>query len=399
MLLTIIVFILVLGLLVFVHELGHFVAAKKSGVRVFEFGFGIPPRIFGLQKSDKPGKKWQVVWGSKSLEEEAENNPEANKNTVYSINWLPLGGFVRLKGESGENVRDDDSLAHKSGWSRAWVLSAGVLMNALLCVVLISIGFMVGLPQAVQDLPADAEIRDRKIQIIQVLEGTPAEEAGLMIGDTLKTLDGQGFENIEMIQKYVDGKTDQPVSLTIIREQQEVTKDITPIRLEETDSGGFGVGLVETGIVSYPVLMSILKGVVTTGELVREIIFAFGGIIKDLVTVQKVTVDVAGPVGIAVLTGQVARMGFIYLLQFTALLSINLAIINALPIPALDGGHLLFLAIEKIRKKPLNQKLAAIMNSAFLMLLILLILVVTVKDVSRFSDKFSGLWQQIKNIF
>lgn len=403
MILTIIAFVVILGILVLVHEIGHFVAAKRSGVRVFEFGIGFPPRICGLQrvvKIDENGnqkKSWKVVWGKHKMSD--EEDPNANKNTVYSINWFPIGGFVRLKGESGEEADASDSLASKPGWRRALVLSAGVLMNYILCIVLIAIGYMIGLPQALEGLPDDAQVRDKKIQVVSVLDNSPAQSAELQIGDAVISLDGKELASINEIQGYVDQKIDTSVGLVVKRGQEEINKEIRPTRLEETGRGGLGVGLIETGVISYPVHTAIWKGTETTLVLTKAIVVAFAGLIKDLLVVRQVTVDVAGPVGIAVMTGQVARMGFIYLLQFTALLSVHLAIINILPIPALDGGHLLFLLIEKIRRRPLSQKIEAALNNGFFLLLMLLILVVTVRDVAKFSDKFVGLWENIKNIF
>ncbi|MBI5072111.1 RIP metalloprotease RseP [Candidatus Falkowbacteria bacterium] len=367
MLLTLVVFVLILGLLVFVHELGHFVAARKNGVKVEEFGFGFPPRIFGIKKGE----------------------------TTYSLNWIPLGGFVKIKGEDGENKEDEDSFSHKKIWRRAVILAAGVLMNFILAAVLLSIGFMIGLPQVINGENGNARIRDAKVQVVQILEGTPAAEAGLLPGDAVLEVDGQKIENVEAIQEYLSGKIDAPVKFVLERDGQKIDKEISPVFLIETGRGGIGVGLLKSGIVSYPWYLALWKGaesaVLFTGEVAR----AFYELIKNLIVTQKVSVDLSGPVGIAVLTGQVARMGIIYLLQFTALLSVNLAVINFLPFPALDGGRILFLIIEKIRRKPVSQKIENLVHNIGFGLLMLLVLLVTYRDVIKFSDKFVGLWDRI----
>jgi len=367
MLITLIVFIFILGLLVFVHELGHFVAARKNGVKVEEFGFGFPPRMFGVKRGD----------------------------TIYSLNWIPLGGFVKIKGEAGENREDADSFAHKKIWQRALILASGVLMNFVLAAVLLSFGFMIGLPQAIDGENGYARIRDAKIQIIQVLDGTPAKEAKIETGDTLLSIDGVKIEEISQMQDYVAGKIGVPVKMIFDRSGGEIEKEVTPVFLPETGRGSIGVGLLKSGIVSYPWYLSLWKGAEATASFTGNVIIAFYELIKNLIVAQKVSVDLSGPVGIAVLTGQVARMGFIYLLQFTAMLSINLAVINFLPFPALDGGRIIFLIIEKIRRRPVSQKIENLVHNIGFAMLMVLILLVTYRDVAKFSDKFVGLWERI----
>lgn len=367
MFLTLVVFIFILGLLVFVHELGHFVAARKNGVKVEEFGFGFPPRIFGVKRGE----------------------------TIYSINWIPLGGFVKIKGEAGEYKEDADSFVHKKIWQRALILASGVLMNFVLAAVLLSFGFMIGLPQVVDGDLGPAKVRDAKIQIVQILGGTPAEEANLKTGDTILSIDGQKIERIDGFQNYLAGKVGSRVKFVFERDGVNFEKEITPVVLAETGRGGIGIGLLKSGIVSYPWYFALWKGAESTVLFTREILIALYELIKNLIITQKVAVDLSGPVGIAVLTGQVARMGFIYLLQFTALLSINLAVINFLPFPALDGGRLLFLAIEKIRRRPVSQKIENLIHNIGFALLMILILLVTYRDVVRFGDKFAGLWERI----
>lgn len=367
MIITLLVFVFILGLLVFVHELGHFVAARKNGVKVEEFGFGFPPRMFGVKRGE----------------------------TIYSINWIPLGGFVKIKGEAGENKEDTDSFANKKIWQRSLILASGVLMNFILAAVLLSVGFMVGLPQVIDGEDGYARIRDAKIQIIQVLDGTPAKDAELQPGDTLLSIDGQSIEKVEQMQDYVAGKIEVPVKMVFERDGSQIEKEITPVFLPETGRGGIGVGLLKSGIVSYPWYLALWKGAAATVTFTGEVIVAFYELIKNLIITQKVSVDLSGPVGIAVLTGQVARMGFIYLLQFTAMLSVNLAVINFLPFPALDGGRIIFLVIEKIRRRPVSQKIENLVHNIGFAMLMVLILLVTYRDIARFSDKFVGLWERI----
>lgn len=384
MILTIITFVAVLSVLVFVHEIGHFLTARRFGVKAEEFGFGFPPRAVGLYKN-KAGK-WVRIFGSKEVLDASD--------TIYSVNWLPLGGFVKIKGENGESD-DPDSFASKKIWQRSFILSAGVTMNIVLAAVLISLGFMIGMPQATDGLGASAEVSDRKILVTQVLPKSPAEAAGIEAGDEIVAINGLAFTNYEELQKFVDQNRDKELRYKISREKKEIDLSITPRLIEETGKGGIGVGITEVGIVKYPWYVAIWEGVRMTALLTWAILAAFYELLKNIILGNGVGGNVAGPVGIASLTGQAARMGFVYVLQFAAMLSINLAIINFLPIPALDGGRILFLAIEKIKGRPIKQELEAVIHNIGFALLMLLILIVTFRDVAKFGDSFRMLWERI----
>lgn len=386
MLLTIITFFIVLSVLVLAHELGHFMVARKFGVKAEEFGLGFPPRVFGIYKNDKG--QWKFVRGAKEI----FNSPK----TIYSINWLPLGGFVKIKGENGEGQNETDSFASKKIWQRAFMLSAGVVMNIALAAVLIIIGFMIGLPQSLEgQLDARAHISDKKIQIVQVMENTPAAVAGLKIGDVITDIDGKSFLNYEDLQNYVAANVDKKLNYEIRRGSDLIKFEIAPKLMAETNRGGIGVAISETATVSYPWYLAIYEGIKTTLFLTWAIIVAFYELIKGLILGQGLTADLSGPVGIATLTGQVARMGFVYLLQFTALLSINLAVINFLPFPALDGGRILFLIIEKIKRSPVKSEVENIIHNIGFALLMLLVLVVTFRDIARFGDVFKNFFNKL----
>lgn len=384
MLLTLIVFIIVLSVLVFVHELGHFWVARKFGVKAEEFGIGFPPRAFGIYKN-KDGK-WKKIIGSKRVDDAAD--------TIYSINWFPLGGFVKL-GEDEEGGDDPNHFNNKKVWQRMSIISAGVAMNIVLAAVLITVGFMMGLPQALDNIDSRAQISDRNIQIVEIMPDSPAQKAGLKTGDIIAGIDGNQFTGYKDLQKFVNKRTGEELAYTIKRGKNEIKKNITPVLMKETGKGGVGVGIVETGIVKYPFFLSIWEGIKTTILLTWAIIIAFYELIKGVIIGNGVSANVAGPVGIAAMTGQVARMGFVYVLQFTALLSINLAIINFLPFPALDGGRIVFLFIEKIKGSPVKKEVEAIIHNIGFALLMLLILVVTFKDVAKFGYWFKMVWEKI----
>lgn len=385
MIITLLAFILVLAVLVIAHELGHFVAARKNGIKVEEFGFGFPPRIGGLRKENG---HWKIYWGNQEVMEDTK--------TLYSLNWIPLGGFVKIKGEDGSNATDSDSFAGKKIWRRFVVLAAGVFMNIVLAGLLLSVGYMVGLPSVPENLGYGAKVKDAKIEIVSVAENSPASTVGLISGDAILKVDNQSIVKVEDLQNYFNSKQDLAVTLEIRRGEEILNKQITPTKLAETNRGGIGVFLMESSIVSYPWYIAIYKGFVDAFVYTWEVLKAFVLLIGGLITGSSgITENLSGPVGIAVLTGRVAKLGFIYLLQFTAMLSVNLAVLNFLPFPALDGGRIFFLLIEKLRGKPVAKKVENAFHSAGFALLMLAVILITVKDVGRFKDSFLNFWQKL----
>lgn len=362
--LTVILFIVVLSLLVFVHEFGHFIAARRMGMKVEEFGFGFPPRLWGVKRG----------------------------GTIYSINWIPLGGFVKIKGESGEDQHDPESFAGKPAWRRLLVLVAGVAMNWLLAWVLLSFTFMAGSPSVIDGgLPASATVRDEAVRVMTVLPESPAARAGITSGDTLVSVNGEMFQDAETARQFITERSGEGVTLVLKRENGETYEArLVAEELPEVQTKAVGIRLVTTALVSYPPHLAVVQGGAATIFTTRDILFAFGGLLRDLVTTGRVTGDLAGPVGIAVMTSEAASLGLVYLLQFAALLSINLAIINILPFPALDGGRVLFVLIEKLRRQAVDVHLETLAHNIGFMLLMVLILIVTYRDVVRFGGQIIG---------
>lgn len=397
MFLAIVAFVIILGVFIFVHELGHFLASRKLGVSVDEFGFGFPPRVFGFQRNKETGK-WMFIKGKKE--------PKDGKGTIYSLNWIPLGGFVRIKGSAGEGgdgemdekvLREKDSFSAQKVWKRAVILSAGVFFNLVSAAIILAIGFMIGLPTAVDDTINPSDIKDPQIQVFEVVDDSPAQAAGLAVGDIVLAMDGNDFTKNDQLLEYEKDKANQEVELTILKSGIEQDVMIT-LGEKETGEGVMGASLINIGKVSYPWYESIWLGIENTVYLTGQIILALAMLIKGLVVGQsQVAADVAGPIGIAVITKQFTQMGFVYLLQFAAFLSINLAILNFLPIPALDGGRILFLIIEKFRRgKRVSYKTEGTIHMIGFVLLILLLIFISVRDVFKFSDSILNFF---KNIF
>jgi regulator of sigma E protease len=370
---SIFTFIIVLGLLVFVHEAGHFIVARRAGMDVLEFGFGFPPRIIGVTRVDG---RWRFVRGEKEKSNE-------RTNTIYSLNWVPLGGFVRIRGEDGED-RSPGSFAGATRLRRALVLVAGVVMNIVFAVVLFTVVNVAGAPQVLENLHDNARVRDTGIMIMAVLPGSAANQEGLQPGDRVVEVDGETLASSTAFQTYIQDHQ-RELELTIERDGTLEQYAVTPARIEGIEQVVLGVQLVDVGTVRYPVHIAFLEAGRTTWSVMAEIIQALGAILSGIFTSAPVPNDVAGPVGIAVLTGQIARLGLVHLLQFTAILSANLALLNILPIPALDGGRLLILGIEAIRRRPLAARIERTVHTAGFAFLLGLVVLVTYRDIVQFG--------------
>ena len=243
---TVILFILVLSVLVFVHELGHFWTARRLGVKAEEFGFGFPPRALGFFKS-KSGR-WRFLKGNTSPDSLAEEEKPAG--TVYSLNWLPLGGFVKIKGENGEGKQDSDSFAAKALWPRALILSAGVIMNIVLAAALLSVGYMIGLPQSLDEVKPSAQVSEAQVFVMEVLPNSVAAQAGLESGDIIKAVEGEAITSNEELQDLVSQRTDQDTNFTIIREGEEQNIIIRPSFSEEVVRAVIGVSIYASVLVA-----------------------------------------------------------------------------------------------------------------------------------------------------
>lgn len=354
MITTILIFILILGLLIFVHEFGHFITAKKNGVRVEEFGFGFPPRIFGVKRGE----------------------------TIYSINLIPLGGFVKMIGEDGAEKNDPQSFASKKIWQRALILIAGIAMNFILAIVLLSVSNMIGLPMVVGDNNNIAN-QDIKIQISEVVSDSPAAKAGIKVGDIIKSVNSQNIYRVTDFQNTIKENLEKETDITISRGKEELNLELVPRANPPEGQGAIGIGLAETTIIKYPWHQAFWQGLKSAYYFTVMFVIAFGNLIKNLILGGHISADVAGPVGIAVLTNQITKLGLVYVINFAAILSLNLAIINAIPFPALDGGRLLFLIIEKIKGSPVSQKIEQSIHLVGFSLLIVLMVVITFRDIVR----------------
>jgi regulator of sigma E protease len=365
---SLIIFILILLVLIVVHEYGHFIVAKKLGIRVDEFGIGFPPKAWTYMRKD---------------------------GTDYTLNWLPFGGFVRIFGENPDeesiNGPDKDkSFVNKPKRVRAAVLVAGVVMNVLLAWVLLSAIFMIGTDIAVDETNIK-NVENVQLMIVEVLEDSPANEAGLIPGDIItsfKISDGETIEYTpEIVSNFIAENSDDKFFIDIKRGEELISLSVNTEKgliLDDPERGALGISMGLVGFVQY---LNPLKALIEGAKFTVDIFgLVWGGLLDffaGLFTFSPDFSSVAGPIGIVGVVGEAAGLGITSLLFLTALISINLAIINILPIPALDGGRLLFLIIEAIKGSPIRPQIANAVHGIFFALLILLILVISFFDISR----------------
>ncbi|PJA49495.1 hypothetical protein CO169_01825 [Candidatus Shapirobacteria bacterium CG_4_9_14_3_um_filter_39_13] len=386
MILTLITFLLVLSVLIFAHEFGHFLAAKKAGIKVEEFGFGYPPRLFG--------KKF--------------------RGTIYSLNWLPFGGFVRLYGEQADKkIKSQDAFCQKNKKTRSLVLLAGVFFNFLLAIVVFTVVY------SFSGIPTKTD----KVKILGVIPGSPAAQSGLKENDKVLKIDDKTLKDSQAFIELIEKGKGQQLLLTIEREKDNpcetqvfggmIGKEsqpafscqegklllwVVPRENPPAQEGPLGVIISDMEMKKYPLWQMPFRGMVEGSKEALAwlvlIIKALAGMFFNLFAKGVIPQDVAGPVGIFQITGLVAQTGFLNVLQFIGILSINLAVINLLPLPALDGGRLFYIFIyEGLFRRKSNPAMEAIINTIGIVFLFCLIILITFNDIKRMIgwDKI-GQW-------
>ncbi len=361
----IILFFIILLALVFVHEFGHFITAKWVGMRVDEFAFGFPPRIF----SKKVGE------------------------TEYSVNALPLGGYVSIYGENGEKddvaKTDKRSFGNRPIWSQLFVLSAGVIMNILFAYFIFVVTSIGNTEITLSDNQKFlGKVKETSVIVLDTSKGSPVQMAGIKAGDRLLNLESRGAkikgDTAEKTISFIESHINEPIKITY-KDLNNKIKDttITGVYGILENKKALGIALDTVGVIDA----SFGDAIVLGKDKLKNIFFAvFGGMyhIGDSVLHgENVINSFVGPIGIAKMVDDTKAFGFVALLTFTAVLSVNLAIFNSLPLPALDGGRFLIIILETIFKKKVPIKIMTIMNSFFFLLLIIMLIAVTVKDIIK----------------
>lgn len=357
---SILTFLFVLSILVIVHEFGHYWVAKRNGIWVEEFGFGLPPRVFGKKIGD----------------------------TIYSINLLPFGGFVRLHGEMSEDgvTKKNRAFLNKSLWVKTSVIVAGVVMNFLLAVLAFGIVYsFTGIPRDTQE-----------VKVLNIATNSPAQDAKLLVGDIVRKVDGQEVKSVPEFVSKIEAKKGKKVVLELQDRKVTIIPRVSP----PTGEGPLGVAITNTETYFAPVWQRPFYGAYYgTKEAIfwgKNVLTGFGSIFTDLFH-GRAPKDVSGPVGVFAVTTEAAKSGVLSLINLLGIISVNLAILNIIPFPALDGGRLLFIVIEAIFGKKVAPKLESIIHSVGMAILLLAILAITIKDVRGLisAGSISGFLQDM----
>lgn len=372
---TLLIFLIILSILILIHEFGHFIVAKRAGVKVEEFALGFPPKLISIKIGE----------------------------TIYSVNALPIGGFVRLFGEDEPPPEANKAQKQRSFFAQSMgvklaVSLAGALMNLGLGILIFAILYsIVGIPISQKDY----------VVIGEVLPDTPAEEAGFLQFDRIIRVAGEEVSTIEQLQAEVakhDGRETEIVvdrspitplaNITLVKEDKEdVVLLVTPRKGEGAERATIGVrpGVMPVSTTTFysgPEMFfrAVARGLGDSLEFSKTIVFSMGDMVGRLIIKREVPQDVSGPVGIAVLVGEVYKIGLLPLLSLVGALSINLAVINALPFPGLDGARALFVVLQKLVGNRIAPQIEKNIHLAGIALLLTLVALITVRDVGRFFN-------------
>ncbi len=365
---AVILFIIILLVLILVHELGHYIVAKRSGIRVDEFGFGYPPRAKKLF---------------------------TRKGTLFTLNWLPFGGFVKIFGEDPNAAElngpdQEKSFAHKPRYIQALVLVAGVAMNFLFAWILFTGTYLfLGFPTSVGSEPTGSVVQNAALTITNVNPKSPAAHAGLMPGDSIAGIssasDRLDSVTTDDLITYIRNHVNVPLTLNYMHVGVAKSTTLTPIEGSIPGKGVIGISMDMIGVVKLPIYRAPIEAMKVAVRDSKMIVSDFYWIIHGSPkgSAHPSLSDVSGPVGIVGAVRGAYQSGLNYLIVFIGLISLNLAVINLIPFPALDGGRLLFVGIEAITRKKIPQKFFNYANLIGFGLLILLMLVVTYHDIVR----------------
>ncbi len=357
---TVILFLIVLAILIFVHELGHFLAARMFGIRVDEFSLGFGPKIWSKKKGE----------------------------TTYFLKAIPFGGYVKIFGENpdDESISGPDasrSILHKPKWQQIVVLIAGIAFNIIFAWIVISIAFTSGVPASLESYPQYADrMENERILITYVEPNSPAAQAGLKAGDEIV-----GFTDITSIQNSINQSQGKEIIFKYKRGEVESDKMIVPEKGIVEGKYAIGIAMDKGAILQLPIHLAFYEGARYTIHMIKAVTVGIYDLIVGMFTGTSKLSSVTGPIGIAGLVSDAAQLGFTYLMMFTAVISINLGILNLVPFPALDGGRIFFVIIEAIIRRPIKPVIANSVNLVGFSLLILLMVVVTYRDILKLFVK------------
>lgn len=359
---TFILIVFVIGILILAHEWGHFYSARRLGVKVEEFGIGFSGKEFGGFRFPPKIATW------------------TKNGVLYSLNPLPFGGFVKIFGEHGEDDASHDSFASRPVGQRALIIAAGVFMNFLLAWVLFSGGALLGVPEL-------TDASSGPVSIVGVLPGSPAETAGLKFGDAILELRASDLslrvESDKDVRDFIQAYRGEKVTLLVKRGKEVLEIRATPRAEVPEGEGPLGIALGYLTLRAVPWYLAPVEGARMLWRSTVGVVEGFWTLLREFITQGRTVAEVSGPVGIFFFADDTRTLGIAYFLQFIGLLSVNLAVLNILPIPALDGGRLFFLLLEKLKGGKIDSRVENLVHGFGFLLLIFLMVFITYKDIAR----------------
>ena len=373
---TVLIFLIVLAVLIFVHELGHFIFARLCGIRVDAFALGFGPKLFSWKSGE----------------------------TTYGVNLIPFGGYVKIFGENpdAESLTGPDStrsFVNKSRWQQVIVLAAGVFFNFVFAALLYVGIFSTGVTATADGFQKySSYFENQRIMITYVAPDSPADKAGIKAGDIVTGIkkhgersnpvvillnQENGTESIESIQNSISASKGEPITIQFIRNKEVTSVDVIPVSGLVEGKYAIGISMDNVVDVRLPFFISIKEGIHYTFNMIRDTAIGLYSFVAGIFKGSSHFSDISGPVGIAGIVGDAAGLGFTYLLMITALISINLGVINLIPFPALDGGRILFVLIESIIRRRISPTFSNVVNTLGFGLLMILMVVITYKDIAN----------------
>lgn len=349
---TLVLFIATFTLIVAVHEFGHFASARLLGMKVLEFAFGFPPRLFGIRRND----------------------------IDYTLNWIPFGGFVRILGQDDFSIKqqgegDPRAFTSKPWWSQAIVLAAGVFMNFVLALIILTIAFATGTTAPTGD-----------VRVFDVRPGSPAQTAGIQVGDIVVDVDGTVIHTARAMVTITNraAQKAQQITIDLTRNGAPLTIQALPRAEPPAGEGPLGVQLEEVQApISVPIPQAFTQAIGLTGEVVGQIVALPGQLLSQRSATASGAPVVGGPIEIFRVTGQVAQFGIPTFLKLVGVLSVNLGVINIIPFPGLDGGRLFFVLLGAVMRRRLSPKVEAAIHAVGFVLLLGLLVIVSISDIRR----------------
>ncbi len=353
-------FLFLIGILVFVHELGHFWVARRFGVRVDEFAFGLPPKLWSIKRG----------------------------HTTYAINAIPFGGYVKMYGQndfapvsSAKAPLNPEHFEAKTWWQKSLILCAGVFMNMLLAIILLTSGYLIGMQPLIPGSPLfEQALEKHGVAIYEIKKDSIAEKYAIPAETTIRAVNGTLITSSEQFKSVLEEAKPKGITLELVNGEENITLTLPPVPADQTLGIAYA-DAIKINPVQLPLTQAVYYGISDSFDVLFDTFEGLGKLLVGLFSNLEISSEVTGPIGIFRITSEVAKVGIIPFMQLLALLSISLAAINIIPFPALDGGRLIFVLLEALIGKRFNKLMEGKIHLVGMALLLLFMVTITYKDI------------------